>query len=183
MPELAADLVRHRVSVIVMGGVAGPLAAKAATTTIPIVFVSAFSPVTAGLVASFNRPGGNVTGVTSSGEELGQKRLELLHEMTPSARTVTLLVNPGNPIFSEAVIRDAQEAARALGLEPNVSNASAERDLEAVFAELASRQAGGLVIGSDGFLLSMEDKIAALALRYAVPAVFQNRDQGLIVIR
>jgi putative ABC transport system substrate-binding protein len=176
LPDLVAELVRQRVKVIVTGGVAGPLAAKAATTTIPIVFVSAFNPVTAGLVASFNRPGGNVTGVTSSGEELGQKRLELLHDMTPTARAVTLLVNPANPIFSEAVIRDAQEAARALGFEPHVSYASAERDFEAVFAELASQQGGGLVIGSDGLLLSLEAKLAALALRAGVPAVFQNRE-------
>jgi putative ABC transport system substrate-binding protein len=178
LPELAADLVRRRVAVIAApGSVAAAYAAKAATATIPIVFQTGVDPVGAGLVASLNRPGGNLTGVTTLGVEVGPKRLELLHELVPAARIVALLVNPANAQRTvDNETRGMQAAARILGLQLHILRASAERDFEAVFANLAQLRAGGLVIGGDPFLISRGEQLAAFALRYAVPTIFQYRE-------
>jgi putative tryptophan/tyrosine transport system substrate-binding protein len=176
LPELAADLVRRRVAVIaVPGSVAAAYAAKAATATIPIVFQTGGDPVEAGLVASLNRPGGNLTGVTTLGVEVGPKRLELLHELVPTASIVALLVNPAQRTV-DSETRGMQAAARILGLQLHIMHASAERDFEAAFANLAQLRAGGLVIGGDAFLISRGEQLAALALRYAVPTIFQYRE-------
>ena len=139
------------------------LAAKAATTTIPIAFFTAADPVEVGFVTNLARPGGNLTGVTILGVELGLKRLELLHELVPTATTIALLVNPTDPALSEPITRGVQAAARTLGLEIHVLQASAERDLVA----------GGLVIGPDQLFSSRSQRLAALALRHAIPAIFQ----------
>jgi putative ABC transport system substrate-binding protein len=176
LPELAAELVRRRVAVIVApGSVVAAHAAMAATATIPIVFQSGVDPVTAGLVASLNRPGGNVTGVTTLGIEVGRKRLELIHEVVPKATVVALLVNPANPDV-DTQSKDIQEAARILGLQLHVLRASAEHDFDAVFANLARMRAGALVIGGDAFLIGRSEQLAVLALRHAVPAIFQYRE-------
>jgi putative ABC transport system substrate-binding protein len=174
MPALAADLVRRQVTVIATGGIPAVLAAKAATTTIPIVFSTAANPVDVGLVASLNRPGGNLTGVTNVAVELGPKQLELMHEMVPKATVIALLVNPTNP-NAETQSRDLQAAARTLGLELHVLHASTERELDTVFAHLADLQTGGLVIGTDPFFTSRSEQLAALTLRYAVPTIYQFR--------
>jgi putative tryptophan/tyrosine transport system substrate-binding protein len=176
LPELASDLVRRRVAVIAAAGsVAAAHAAKAATATIPIVFQTGVDPVEAGLVVSLNRPGGNITGVTTLGVEVGAKRLELLHELVPTASIVALLVNPA-PRTVESQSRGMQASARILGLQLHMLHASAERDFEAVFTNLAQLRAGGLVIGGDAFLISRSEQLAALALRYAVPTIFQYRE-------
>ena len=145
LPALVADLVQRQVAVIAATSTPAALAARAATTTVPIVFETAADPVQLGLVASLNRPGGNVTGVTQLGVEVGPKRLELLHELLPTATVVALLVNPTNPTLAETTSRDMQSAARTLGLELHVLHASTERDLEAVFATLVQRRAGSFV--------------------------------------
>jgi putative tryptophan/tyrosine transport system substrate-binding protein len=167
LPALAAELVRRQVTVIEAGGIPAALAAKAATTTIPIVFTGGFDPVAVGVVASLNRPGGNLTGVSSLGVGLGPKRLELLHELVPTATIVALLVNPTNPTSAESQSGDLAAAARTLGLQTHVLHASNERDFEAVFASLMQLRAGGLVIGNDGFLISRAAQLGALTLRYA----------------
>jgi putative tryptophan/tyrosine transport system substrate-binding protein len=173
LPALAADLVGRRAAVIVAsGGLPAPLAAKAATTTIPIVFAIGVDPVVAGLVASLNRPGGNLTGVTNLNTELVPKRLELLHVLLPSATIVAALLNPTNP-NGEAQSRDLQVAARTLGLQMRILHASTERDFDMVFTNLMQQRAGALVIGTDGFFLSRSEQLAALSVRYAVPAIFQ----------
>jgi len=177
LPGLAADLVQRRVTVIAApGGAPAALAAKAATTTIPIVFLVAVDPVASRLVASLNRPGGNLTGVSTLNIEMGPKRLELLHELVPTATGVAVLVNPTNPANTETILRDMQAAARTLGLKLHVLHASTERDFDTVFASLVRLQPGGLVIGTDGFLISRSEQLAALALRHAVPAIFQYRE-------
>jgi putative ABC transport system substrate-binding protein len=176
LPALAAELVQRQVAVIVTpGSTPAALAAKAATATIPIVFTLAADPVAIGLVAGLNRPGGNLTGVTSLNQEVGPKRLELLHELLPAATTIALLVNPTNPT-AETLSRDAQAAARTLGLQLRILHASAERDFDTVFADLVQLRAGGLVIGIDTFLTSRTEQLAALTLRYAVPAIYQARE-------
>ena len=151
------------------------LAAKAATTTIPVVFEMASDPVRLGLVRSLSRPGGNVTGVTNLIVEVAPKRLELLHELLPTARVVALLVNPTNPTVAEAYITEVQAAARTLGLELHVLNASTEPDFNEVFAKLIQLRAGGLVIGGDPFFTSRSEQLAALTVHHAVPAVYQGR--------
>jgi putative tryptophan/tyrosine transport system substrate-binding protein len=174
LPALAADLVRRQVTVIAaIGSPSGP-AAKAATTTIPIVFIIGFDPVEVGLVTSLNRPGGNLTGVTVLGVELGSKRLELLHELVPTANIVAALVNPDTPA-AETQSTELQTAARALGLKLHVLHASTERDFDTVFATLLQLGAGGLVLGNDTFFSTRSEQLAALALRHAVPAIFQYR--------
>jgi putative ABC transport system substrate-binding protein len=145
-------------------------AAKAATSTIPIVFQAAFDPVEFGLVASLNRPGGNITGVTNLNVEVGPKRLELLHELSPSATIMGLLINPMNP-YAEARSRELQPAAQTLGLQLHVLRASDERDFDAVFANLAQLRPGGLVIAIDGLFVSRMEELAALAVRHALPAI------------
>ena len=147
------------------------LAAKAATTTIPIVFELGADPVRLGLVASLSRPGGNVTGATSLNVEVAPKRLELLHELIPTANVMALLVDPTDLVNAEAMRRDAEAAARRFGLELHVLNVSTEHDLDAVFAKLPKLGAGGLVIGGSAFFIAHEEKLATLA----VPAVFEHR--------
>ena len=177
LPGLLADLVRRKVAVIVATSSPAALAAKAVTTTIPIVFEGGMDPVRTGLVASLNRPAGNLTGVTSRYVEVAPKRLELLHELVPTARVVALLVDPTNyAAQAEANIRDVQAAAGKLGLELHVLNANAERGFDGVFAELAQLRAGGLVIGDSAYFFVQSRQLAELALRHAVPAVFVSRE-------
>ena len=175
LPALAADLVRRQVVVIAAGTIPAAPAAKAATATIPIVFTTGLDPVQAGLVASLNRPGGNLTGVTALAVEVGPKGLELLHELVPTATVIALLVNPTNP-SAEALSRDLQPAARALGLQLHILHASTERDFDTVFATLLQLRAGGLMIGSDGFFITQIEQLATRTVRHAVPAIFQYRE-------
>ena len=176
LPGMAADLVRRRVAVITATSTPAAVAAKAATAVIPIVFEMAGDPIRLGLVASLNRPGGNITGVTQLNEEVAPKRLELLHELVPTASVIALLVNPTDPVLAEANTRNLQAAARAFGLQPHVLHASTERDFDEVFASLIQLRAGGLVIGPDSFLLGRSAQLAALTVRYGVPAVFEGRE-------
>ena len=177
LPQLAADLVRRQVTVIAApGSTPATLAAKAATPTIPIVFEIASDPVQLGLVASLARPGGNITGVTSLNAEVGPKRLELLHELLPTATVVGLLVNPTNPNLAEPTTKNLQAAARTLGLQVHVLHASSDAELDAVFATLLRVRAGGLVIGADPFFSSRLEQLAALTVRHAVPTVYQTRE-------
>jgi putative ABC transport system substrate-binding protein len=174
---LVADLVRRQVSVIVAtGGTPAALAAKAATATIPIVFQAGVDPVAVGLVASMNRPGGNVTGVTTLGVVLGPKQLELLHELVPTATTVALLVNPTNLTAAETNASELEAAARTLGLRLRVVHASTERDFDTVFENLVQLRAGALVIGNDAFFVSRSEQLGALTLRHAVPTISQYRE-------
>jgi putative ABC transport system substrate-binding protein len=175
LQEMAADLVHRKVTVIAATTAPAALAAKAATTTIPIVFETAGDPVRLGLVASLSRPGGNLTGVTQLNMELMPKRLELMHELVPTATVIPLLVNPSNPALAEIVLRASQAAAQTLGLKLHVLNASSERDFDGVFANVIQLRAGGLVIGADAVFTSRQEQIAALALRHAVPTVYETR--------
>ena len=175
LPALAADLVQRQVTVIAAATTPAALAAKAATTTIPIVFEGGSDPVRFGLVASLNRPGGNVTGVTQLNTEVAPKRLELLHELLPSASVLTFLVNPTEGTLAETQSRDMLTAARRLGLELHVLNASTERDFDAVFAKLIQLRAGGLVIGGGPFLTDRGEQLGALTFRHAVAAIAENR--------
>ena len=174
LPELAAGVAQRQVAVIATATLPGAVAAKAATTTIPIVFTIEGDPIAAGLVPTLDRPGGNVTGVAISNMQAGPKRLELLHQVIPTASTFALLINPTNPA-AEAQVRDAQAAARSLGLQLHVLKASVDADIDAAFAALPGLQAGGLVIGSDQFFDSWSLKISALALLQSVPAIYQHR--------
>jgi putative ABC transport system substrate-binding protein len=171
LPALAADLVRRKVDVIT-ANTAAMLPARAATTTVPIVFSTGLDPVQLGLVASLSRPGGNITGVTSMNVEVGPKRLELLHEFVPAANVIGLLVNPNNA-NAQILSRDLQATARKLGLQLHVLHAGNERDFDGVFVALVQLRAGALVIGTDAFLTSHSEQLAALALRHAVPAIYQ----------
>jgi putative ABC transport system substrate-binding protein len=176
LPALAADLVRRRVAVIAAtGGIPSALAAKGATSTIPIVFVAGSDPIKFGVVTSLSRPDGNVTGLTAFTSELVPKRLELLHEVIKEAATIALLVNPTNAV-SESVQKDVQEAARALGLQLNVVHANAEPDLDKVFATLSQLRVGALVVGTDTFFDGQSERLAALALRHAMPTIYQTRE-------
>ena len=173
LPALAADLVGRRVALIVANGPAA-LPAKAASTTIPIVFITGVDPVAVGLVASLARPGGNLTGVTTLNVELGSKRFELLREVVPTATAIAALINPTNP-NAETVSKDMQMAARRMGLELHLLQASTERDLAAAFATLGQLRAGALVIVTDPFFIGRSEQLAALTVQYAVPAIFQFR--------
>jgi putative ABC transport system substrate-binding protein len=174
LPALAADLVRRQVSVLAApGSVVAAVAAKAATTTIPIVFETGVDPVAFGLVASLSRPGANITGITSLNTQVASKLLELLHELVPGTIIIALLVNPTDPA-AETVSRDVQMAARTLGLQVHPLRASTEHDIDAAFAALVKLHAGALVIQPDAFFNSRSDQLAALALHYAVPAIFQT---------
>jgi putative ABC transport system substrate-binding protein len=177
LKELAADLVSRGVNVIVTPASApAALAAQAATKTIPIVFETGADPVTIGLVASLSRPGGNITGVTASSFALGPKRLQVLHEVVPSAGLIAALVNPAAGDIAERQMQDLQAAARTMGLELLVLQAGADGDLDAVFSTLLQKRAGGLVIIPEVFSNSRREQIAALSLRHAVPAIFQSRE-------
>ena len=179
LPTLAADLVDRRVSVFATGSASlAATAAKAASATIPIVFMLGADPVQLGLVASLNRPGGNVTGVTTLNVEIAPKRFEVLRELLPATTTVALLINPINmSSVVEGDVRQAQVVARTLGLKPiQVLQASTERDLDTVFSTLTQRGAGGLVIYADTFFSGKSAELAALALRYAVPTISPYRE-------
>ena len=177
LPELAADLIRRRVAVIAATSTPAALAAKAATTSIPIVFTTGGDPVDLGLVASLARPGGNMTGATQLNVELGPKRLELLHQLLPKATVIALVVNPTNPAVADVQSRDAQEAARALGLQLRILQASNEAEFDRAVASLPQMGAGGLVItGGDSFFLSETAKLAAITVRHGVPAMFHGRE-------
>jgi putative ABC transport system substrate-binding protein len=176
LPALAADLASHQVSLILAAGRPdAALAAKSATTSIPIVFNNAADPVQLGLVASLSRPGGNVTGITSASAELEAKRLGLLRELVPSATSIAVLVNPSRPGVNAQLVQ-AQQAAQALGLPLHILKASSERDLDVVFETLAQHRANALIITADGLFTDRLDQIVALARRYSVPAVFQFRE-------
>ena len=176
LPDLAAELVRRQVAVIVAaGGTPSTLAAKAATATIPVVFGVAVDPVELGLVASLNRPGGNLTGVTNINVEVGPKRVELLRELLPSATLIAVLVNPTNPIIGEPFVRDLEAAARTLGLKVQVLHASTERDFDTVFATLVQLRADALVTSPDQFLTSRIEQLAQLTLFHRIPAISQLR--------
>jgi putative ABC transport system substrate-binding protein len=163
---LTAELVQHRVAVIVAIGTPGALAAKAATTMIPIVFTGVgLDPVRGGLIASYNRPGANLTGMTSFNAGLGPEQLELLHELIPTATVIALLVNPANALLAETQVKEVPTAARALGLRLPVLNASTERDFDAVFATLVGLRAGALLIGNDSFFTDQCEQLAKLAAR------------------
>jgi putative ABC transport system substrate-binding protein len=171
LPELAADLVARRVAAIVpIGGAPATVAAKAATSTIPIVFNMTADPVALGVVASLNRPGGNVTGVGMMGVALEAKRLELLHEIVPSTTSIAVLVNPTNA-QTQYQLQDLQKAAQAIGQSLLVLNASNERELEAAFSILVRERAGALLVGQDTFFTSEPKLFAALTARHAVPAI------------
>ena len=175
LPALAADLVRRQVSVIAATATPAALAAKAATTTIPIVFEGGMDPVRVGLVASLDRPGGNITGVSQLNLEVAPKRLELLHELVPKANVMAFLINPTDAVNAKGETADVEAAAGRLGVKLHVLNASSERDFDAVFSNLAQLRADGLVIGSSAFFVSRQEQLAALAMRHSVPAVFENR--------
>ena len=177
LPALASDLVTRQVAVIAAtGGGVSPLAAKAATTTIPIVFVMGdLDPVHSGLVASLNRPGGNITGVTLLLTVLGAKRLGLLRELIPNATMVGVLVNPANP-GAAAETKDLQEAARALGIELHVLSASTDGDLDTAFANFVQRRVGALLIGNDSFFISRREQIVAMAASRAIPTMYFVRE-------
>jgi putative ABC transport system substrate-binding protein len=176
LPAMAADLVHRQVAVIAATTTSAALAAKAATTTIPIVFEVGGDPVRLGLVPSLNRPGGNVTGVTQLNVEVAPKRLQLLHELLPAATVMVLLTNPANPAVSEPQSSGMLSAARTLGLELHVLNASTEHDFDDVFEKFHQLRAGGLVIEADPFFISRNDLLAELTVRHAVPAIFQFRE-------
>lgn len=172
----AAELVARQASVIVaLGSAPAALAVKSATTTVPIVFLTAGDPIDLGLVDSLNRPGGNVTGVTNLNIQVGPKRLEIMHEVIPNTTHLGLLVNPSSPHLAHAAIKLSEVAADELGLQLCVFKASTESELDATFAAIAEQKIGGLVIGADSFFLDRSGQLAARALRSAVPAIFQYR--------
>jgi putative ABC transport system substrate-binding protein len=174
LPALAADLVNRQVDVIVSNG--PPIrAAKAATSTIPIIFAVGFDPLTFGLVTSLSQPGGNLTGVSVMDVEIGPKRLEILHELIPAATVMALLVNPTTPA-AEVIARDVQAAARALGLQLHILHAATDSDLDAVFATVAQLRAGALVIGADPFFTSRSQQLGELTVAHRVPAVYEFRE-------
>jgi putative tryptophan/tyrosine transport system substrate-binding protein len=179
LQEMVADLVQRRVAVIAIPNTTGSvLAAKAATQTIPIVFNIGSDPVAMGLVATLSHPGKNVTGVAMLQTAVTAKRLELLHELVPTARSIAILVNPGNPGFAAADAKEAQQAARALGVNLLVLNANNSSEIDAAFATLVQQQAGALLISGDVFYISRTDQLVALAARHAVPTVYAYLEQG-----
>jgi putative ABC transport system substrate-binding protein len=178
MPAMAADLISRKVAVILVGGhLPGVRAVIAATQTIPIVFTTQTDPVAAGVVPSLNRPGGNVTGVTGLGGELGSKRLELLHEAIPKATKFAALVNPANPVTTQEAVQSAQMAARRLGLEFIVINASTENEIEKAFAS-AVQQGAGWLYAEDSYFENRRDQVAALGLRHALPTMTGSRESA-----
>jgi putative ABC transport system substrate-binding protein len=174
LPAMAAELVQRQVALIVACSTPAASAAKAATATIPIVFTTTSDPVQIGFVASLNRPGGNLTGATTRSVEVGAKLLELLREAIPTAKIMALLVNPTNP-QTDTLTRNLQAAARTFGLQLHVLNASTEREFDTVFATLGQLRADGLIIGSDVLFNTQSEQLAALTVRHAMPAVFQDR--------
>src|SRR6516164_8155534 len=176
LPAMVADLVHRQVAVIAATTTPAALAAKAANTSIPIVFETGADPIQLGLVANLSRPGGNVTGVSQTNVEMAPKRMQLLHELVPTASVMALLVNPADGDLAAVYTREVQAAARTLGVELHILNASTERDLYGVFEKLIQLRVGGLVISGGAFLTSRNETLAALALYHAVPAVFADRE-------
>ncbi len=179
-PALAAELVRRQVTVIVsLGGTPGALAAKAATTTIPIVFQMGVDPVEVGLVASLNRPGGNITGVGQLLTATVPKQLQLMHEVVPTAGNIAFLLNQTNPLYSDIFLKDLEAAAGTLGSKLHLLHASTEIDFDPAFATLLRLRAGSLVVGPDLFFLSRRDQLVALAARHSVPAIYPWREAAM----
>jgi putative tryptophan/tyrosine transport system substrate-binding protein len=176
LPALAADLVRKQVTVIAATSTPAALAATATSTTIPVVFETASNPIQLGLVPSLSRPGGNVTGVTQTNVEVEPKLLELIHDLLPAVRTIGLLVNQADPALAGPQLKDFQTAAGTLGVELHVVNAGNDAELEKAFADYDQLRVGALVISTDPFFTSRTEKLAALAARYAVPAVSKGRE-------
>ncbi len=180
LPKLAADLVDDRPTVIMASGNAAAVAAKTATATIPIVFTSGFDPIQIGLVASFNRPERNITGVYTFTAEMPIKSLELLHELVPAAAGIGLLINPTSPNLSESVVvKDMEAAARPLGKQIHLLQASTDAEIDAAFSTLAQLRAGALVIVADQFYNDRRERIAALALRHALPSIYARREYAV----
>ena len=175
LPAMAADLVQHRVALIVAGGPPAVLAAKAATTTIPIVFVTGADPVKFGFVTSFNRPNGNLTGVWMVTTVLAEKRLQLVHDLLPKAGSIAMLVNPTSPV-AEPQTRDAQAAARALALNLIVVSAVSENDFDQVFVTLVQKRVEALLVSADPFFSSRREHFVALAARHAIPTMYEFRE-------
>ena len=173
LPVMAADLVRHRVAVIAATSTPAALAARLATTTIPIVFEGGMDPIRVGLVARLDRPGSNITGVTQLNVQVAAKRLQLLHEVIGKATVIAYLINPNEANAERA---DIEEAARNLGVDLRWLNARTEHDFDAAFVNVVQMRAGGLVIGSSGLFIANQQKLAALAVHHAVPAIFENRE-------
>jgi ABC-type uncharacterized transport system substrate-binding protein len=177
LPALAAELVRRRVTVIVTpGSTAATLAAKAATATIPIVFITGADPVKIGLVASLNRPGGNATGINDFGVEIGAKRLGLLHELLPGAARFGVLVNPDNPFITESFVTELQMAASAIGRQIEVVTASTSGDIDTAFATLIKKRADALLISPDALFVTRRVQLITLAVRHALPALYHRRE-------
>ena len=175
LPELAADLVRRRVAVIMAGTDSAALAAKAATTTIPIVFSAGNDPVRLGLVDGLSRPGGNLTGVTNLNIELGPKRLQLLRELMPAATKVTALINPTNP-SAETITRDLKAAATEFGVQLQILHASSDAQIDTVFSTMKQPRADALAIGADAYYSTLSEKLGAMSVRHMLPAIFQTRE-------
>ena len=176
LPAMVADLVHRQVAVIAATSTPAALAAKAANTTIPIVFETGADPIKIGLVGDLSRPGGQVTGVSQTNVEMAPKRMQLLHELIPTASVMALFVNPADGTLAEAYSREVQAAARTLGVELHILNVSTDRDLDGAFAKLIQLRAGGLVISGGAFLTSRNEQLAALALHHTVPAIFADRE-------
>ncbi|SHN81075.1 ABC transporter substrate-binding protein [Bradyrhizobium erythrophlei] len=176
LPAMAADLVQSQVTVIAATSTPAALAAKAATSSIPIVFETGGDPIRLGLVAGLNRPGGNVTGAASLAVEVTAKGLELLHELIPSARVIGLLINPNEPAAAEPQEREVLSAARTFALEVHVLNAGTERELDSIFAKLVALQASALVISAGAFFSSHSKQLAELAVRHAIPTIHTARE-------
>jgi len=175
LPAMAADLVQRQVAAIIALGPPAVLAAKAATQTIPIVFVTGADPLKFGFVASFNNPGGNVTGIWLVLTALAEKRLQLLHDVLPKAQLVGLLVNPASPV-AEPQKREAEAAARALGVKLTVLSAAAESDFDQVFTDLAQQRADALFVSADPFFFSKRERLVALAAQHAIPTIYELRE-------
>jgi putative tryptophan/tyrosine transport system substrate-binding protein len=177
LPDLATDLVRRRVAVIVTPlSAAATFAAKAATTTIPIVFSTGIDPVQAGLVLTLNRPGGNVTGFVTMNNEIGAKRLQLSHELIPAAARFAVLINPTTPLVAEPVTKDLQAAASAIGRPIEILSAGTNRDIDAAFANLVQKRVDALLVGPDLFFSTRRAQILTLAARHAVPTIYSGRE-------
>jgi putative tryptophan/tyrosine transport system substrate-binding protein len=176
LPALAADLVRRQVTVIAAVGIPPTFAAKAATSTIPIAFLVGIDPIEFNLIASLNRPGGNITGVAILTAELAAKRLELLHELVPTAAVIALLVNPTDPAATESETRNLQDAIRSLGLQLHILPASTPNEIDSAFETLVELRAGALVVSTDPLFTNQRAQIVALAARHAVPAIYVWRE-------